>query len=231
MLIWGMVAAGGVPCAGALSLEKVLEETEARYAALEAFTADFVQKTTSAAAQTMATEARGKLYYQKPRKMCWKYEAPEKQTFIIDGDHAWLHVPEENQISLFQADVFLASPVAKTFFDGVVELGKHFRVVLDGDDSTARLAALRLTPKKEDPQVKSLRLWIDLQSYRIVGVETRDALGNTNRLEIRDQKEARRLDPRLFRFEAPAGTVVLDSDGREMTPSEVEKVQKALSRK
>ena len=111
------------------SLDTILAKTEARYQQLRAYTADFDQWTTSAATNTITTEASGKLYYQKPRKMCWKYKVPEAQTFIVNRQYAWLHVPSENQISLFDTKAFFSSPLARTFFDGIFELKKHFKVL------------------------------------------------------------------------------------------------------
>jgi outer membrane lipoprotein carrier protein len=209
-------------------LEEILQKTEARYQQLKAYTADFGQWSTSSATNTMTTEASGKLYYQKPRKMCWKYKTPEVQTFVVNQQYAWLHVPEEKQISLVDAKEFFSSPLAQTFFDGIFELRNHFKVSLDLDNSTKTAAILELIPKKEDPQVKSLRLWIDLRSYNIFNVETQDALGNTNRLMIKKQKEVDRLNPKLFELKIPSETVVLDASGRELSPSEIRKIKRQL---
>jgi hypothetical protein len=57
-------------------------------------------------------------------------------------------------------------------------------------------------------------------------VETRDAIGNINRLVIEGQKEALSLDPRLFHLDIPNGAIVTDAQGRELSPQEIGQVQK-----
>jgi outer membrane lipoprotein carrier protein len=213
------------------SLNEILRKTEAQYQKVQAFTATFRQVTSSAAANSMATEAHGKLYYQKPRQMHWAYEAPEKQVFVANHQLAWLYVPAEKQISLFDAQTFFASPLAQTFFDGIIELRKHFEVSLDRDRSTEEVGVLKLLPKKEDPNIKSLNLTVDLATYRIVSIESLDALGNTNRITLDGQTTLPSVDSGLFQLNIPPSTVVVDSEGREIPPSEVDRLRQKLQSK
>jgi outer membrane lipoprotein carrier protein len=210
-------------------LSEILSKTEAQYRNMQAFTADFQQVTTSSAGSAMGkTEATGKLYYQRPRQMRWEYQKPEKQVFVANQQLAWLHAPSDEQISLFDAKTFFSSPLAQTFFDGIVELRKHFEVNLDSSQSTKAAAVLKLIPKQEDPNIKSLYLWIDLETYRIVSIENRDVLGNANRITLNSQVAQSHLDPRLFQLEIPPSTVVLDMEGRELTPSDIDRLKLKL---
>jgi outer membrane lipoprotein carrier protein len=210
-----------------LSLQDILEKVESHYRGVQAYTAYFKQVTTSAAS-TINTEANGRLYYQKPRQMRWDYESPEIQSFVVNREVAWLYVPVEHQIALFDANAFFSSPLSRAFFDGMFELKRQFHVTLDQHESSQRSSTLLLTPKQEDPNIQSLRLQIDLKTYQIISVETKDALGNTNHIVLESQKEKASLEPRLFQMEVPAATVVVDADGRELAPSEIEKLQQRL---
>lgn len=210
------------------SVNEILHRTESQYKKIQAFTADFRQVTSSAAAGTMANEASGKLYYQKPRQMHWAYETPEKQVFVANQQLAWLYVPAEKQISLFDAKSFFASPLAQTFFDGVVELRNHFDVTLDAKQSSQDFAVLKLLPKKEDPTINVLNLTVDLHTFRISSIESQDALGNTNRIMLESQTGLPSVDAALFQLTIPPSTVVLDPEGREVPPSEVEKLRQKL---
>lgn len=213
------------------SLNEILRKTESQYRKIQAFTADFRQVTSSAAAGSMATEAIGKLYYQKPRQMHWAYESPEEQVFVANQQLAWLYVPAEKQISLFDAKTFFASPLAQTFFDGMVELRNHFDVALDAKRTTQEFAVLKLLPKKEDPNIKSLYLTVDLGTHRISSIETQDALGNTNRITLESQRSLEHVDSALFQLTIPPTTVVVDPEGREIPPSEVDKLRQKLQPK
>lgn len=207
-----------------LTLQEILTKVESHYQNLRAYTAYFKQ-VTSSAATSITTEATGKLYYQKPKQMRWEYETPEVQTFVVNNQLAWLYVPEEKQISLFDANVFFSSPLSRAFFEGMFELKKQFQVVLDHAQSNQQVAVLILTPREEDPNIQSLRLQIDLKNYQILSLETKDALGNTNRILLESQKEKSDQEPRLFKLEVPPSTVVIDPGGRELSAVEIQKLQ------
>ena len=214
-----------------LSMGEILKRTEAHYQEQKAFTADFLQLTTSAATNTITTEASGMLYYQKPRMMRWEYKTPESQIFVANDGLAWLYVPSEHQISLFDATTFFSSPLAQTFFDGISGLQKHFDVSLDPTQSSLATAVLKLVPKKEDPNIKRLRLWIDLKSYRIDRIETQDALANTNLIMLKSQKPAPHLNSDLFQLNVPPSTLVVDTNGQELQQSEINKLKARLRSK
>lgn len=215
-----------------MSLGEIVRKTEATYQQTQAFSARFRQWTTSSAARSMAnTEASGTLYYQKPRQMHWQYDTPEPQIFVANNQLAWLYVPSEKTISLYDADTFFSSPLVQTFFDGILELRRHFEISLDSKQSTKRVAVLKLVPKKEDPNLRSLFLWIELGSYQIKAIESHDALGNVNRVTLESQRTVSNLDPKLFQLEIPPSTVVLDPNGRELSPSDIENLKKKLASK
>ncbi|HOI93649.1 MAG TPA: outer membrane lipoprotein carrier protein LolA [Syntrophobacter fumaroxidans] len=213
-------------------LSDILKKTEANYQKIQAFTANFHQSTTSAAASTMTTtQASGKLFYEKPRQMRWEYEKPEPQVFVANRDLAWLYVPADKQISLFDAKTLFASPLAQTFFDGMVELKKHFQVSLDPKQSSKATAVLRLVPKQEDPNIKALFLRIDLQTYKIITIESHDALGNANRIMLDSQNSVPQLDRKLFELDTPPGITATDMDGRELSPAEIDNLKQKLQSK
>lgn len=229
ILTLSLLLAGGLSRADAtLPMGEILKRTASYYQGLQAFTSEFLQVTTSAATNTVTTEAKGFLYYQKPRQMRWEYVAPEKQVFIANQKLAWLYEPAERQISLFDPAKFFDSPLARTFFDGVAGLRNNFEVSLDNTRSNQSVAVLKLTPKKEDPNITQLRLWIDAETFEITQVETQDALANTNRIILRSQKPTTDLSANLFQFDVPAAASVVDAEGRRLSETEIRKLQQKL---
>jgi outer membrane lipoprotein carrier protein len=221
-----LLFAGRVSAAGSHLLGEILSKTEANYQSIQAFTAIFHQQTTSAAAGALsAGEASGRLYYSRPRQMRWEYDKPEEQVFVANNQVAWLYVRAENQITMFEADKLFASPLARTFFDGAVGLKNYFDVTLESSRSTSTTAVLKLVPKQEDPSVKFLYLWIDLGSYRITRIESHDILGNTNGITLESLTPHSTLDSRLFQLEVPPSSKVFDSEGRELSPTQIEQVR------
>lgn len=211
-------------------LGEILNKTEANYLKVQAFTATFRQMTTSAAAGTITPgEATGRVYYAKPKQMRWEYDKPEEQVFVANNQYAWIYVKGENQISLFDANRLFSSPLAQTFFEGTVGLKNHFDITLDSTQSTKSSAVLKLVPKQEDPNIKLLFLWIDLQTYRISRIESQDILGNTNRITLQSWTPKSGLDPKLFHLDVPSGGKIFDSEGREFPPAEIEQLKGKIS--
>ncbi len=227
VLLLVLCSAGGVSAAGSSPmLGEILARTEANYQNIHAFTAIFRQKTTSAATGTLsAGEARGRLYYAKPRLMRWEYDMPEAQTFVANNQFAWLYAPADNQVTMFDADKLFSAPMARTFFDGALGLKNHFDVTLDPVQSTQNTAVLQLVPKKEDPNVKLAYLWIDLKSYRICRIETHDVLGNSNEISLDSFTPHLGLDPELFRLDVAPSAKIIGVDGRELSPAEIDQLK------
>jgi outer membrane lipoprotein carrier protein len=215
--------------AGPAMLGEILSKTEANYQKIQAFTASFRQTTTSSAAGTLTPgEAVGRLYYAKPRQMRWEYDKPEVQIFVANNQYAWLYVPPENQVTLFDANKLFASPLAQTFFGGAVNLKNHFDVTLDSTQSNKSWGVLKLVPKQEDPNIKLLFLWIDLQNFRISRIESQDILGNTNKIIIESLTPVPNLDQKLFQMDIPQTTKVFDSEGKELNQNEVEQLKNKI---
>jgi outer membrane lipoprotein carrier protein len=212
-----------------LAVNEILKKTGAIYLRTQAFTANFHQSVNSAAASNMTTEASGKLFYEKPRQMRWEYEKPEIQVFVANQQLAWLYAPVEKQITLSDPKRIFSHPLAQAFFDGVDAFKKHYEVTLDHKRSNKEEAVLKLIPKNEDPEIKTLFLSIDLQSYRIAMIEVHNALGNINRITLSSQRAMASLDPKLFQLEVPPAIDVLDAEGRPLTPADLVTLKQRLS--
>jgi outer membrane lipoprotein carrier protein len=206
----------------------ILKKVEASYQQTQAFTASFHQSVTSTAVSTMSTEAAGRLYYEKPRQMRWEYDKPEPQVFVANRQLAWLYVPAEQQISLSDSQKIFSHPLAQTFFEGVGALKKHYETTLDHKQSSKETAVLKLVPRKDDPEIKTLFLSVDLQTYRIVTIEVLNAMGNANRISLDSLKAVASLDPKLFQMDIPPSVEVVNPEGRPLTPAEIERLKVQL---
>ncbi|MEJ5348744.1 MAG: outer membrane lipoprotein carrier protein LolA [Desulfosoma sp.] len=214
--------------AAEISVPEILSKMENTYRTLSAYTADFTQWTTSVASSGATTKAHGVFYYQKPYRMRWEYEAPDRQIFVAFKDTAWLYIPEDRQISLLEMKELLQSPVMRTFFEGVVQLKENFQATLDAASASEETAVLRLTPKQEDPNVRDLRVWVDTTAYTITEIEAHDALGNINRIQFHNQKYVPNLPKELFAFNPDETVVVLDPSGRKLHPEEIGAIKRRL---
>jgi outer membrane lipoprotein carrier protein len=102
-------------------------------------------------------------------------------------------------------------------------------VTLDPIESTQNLAVLKLVPRQEDPSVTFLYLWIDLVSYRICRIQSRDIVGNSNEVTLESFAPHSSLDPALFHLEVPPSAKVIGADGRELSAPEIEQLKARIS--
>ena len=76
------------------TIEKRFEEKYQSAARLEV---TFLERY-SESGQLVRTEA-GKAFFERPGKMRWEYEAPEKNLFLVDGKTAWFYVPADHTVT------------------------------------------------------------------------------------------------------------------------------------
>lgn len=67
---------------------------EARYGAARTLQARFLERYLENG-RLVRAEA-GNAYFLKPGKMRWDYEAPEKNTFLVDGKYVWFYSPADH---------------------------------------------------------------------------------------------------------------------------------------
>lgn len=73
--------------------DNILELFEARYRSAKALSAVFLEQFRDNG-KLIRREA-GRAYFLHPGKMRWDYEAPEKNTFLVDGKYVWFYSPAD----------------------------------------------------------------------------------------------------------------------------------------
>ncbi len=166
--------------------------------------ADFVQKTRSRAT-SLGTSATGKLYFLKPRAIRWDYVEPRQQ-FVISDDKAWLYVPDEKTIYLYQIEQIVSSPLVLSFFSGLGQLSEMFTITrLPPDPDAPTHHRLELLPRESDTPVSRVTLWVAAESYQVVRVQTEDLLGNINEITLSNIQVDATLKPSWFALQVPEG--------------------------
>src|SRR5436189_3656479 len=67
---------------------------EARYRTAKTLEASFLERYTENG-RLVRVEA-GTVYFKRPGKMRWDYQAPERNLFLVDGKTAWFYVPADH---------------------------------------------------------------------------------------------------------------------------------------
>ncbi len=100
-LIWAQQAAGARDRASKTVVTQVVRRFEERYRNAVRLQATFLERYTENG-QVIRMEA-GKAYFQRPGKMRWEYESPEKNIFVVDGKTAWFYVPADHTVTRVSA--------------------------------------------------------------------------------------------------------------------------------
>ncbi len=212
-ILWSVVAAMLVVASPAAAQEKldplvaeILDQVEARYTRA-GFSARF-HLTSTLKAMQVTDEAAGQLFVKYPGKMRWVYETPSPMLFITDGDSLWMYQPDENQVTVGLATEVLGGQEGASFLSDIRLLRKAFRIALDpgGDDDIVRL---KLLPAEETHDIAEVYLKIRRTSHDIVEVITNNLYGDQTRIRLTDFDYDVILPERLFRFDIPPGTDVL----------------------
>ena len=71
------------------SLSQILDAMQKRYQTTQTFKTNFEQTLSSEAFKKVIRTASGTIYFEKPGKVRWVYEKPDKHLFLIDGETYW----------------------------------------------------------------------------------------------------------------------------------------------
>lgn len=187
-----------------LTTSDLVARVQAHYDRTRSLTADFVQETRSRAT-SLGTSARGKLYLLKPRAIRWDYVEPRQQ-FVINAKEAWLYVPDEKTIYLYQLEQIVSSPVVLSFFSGLGRLSEMFSITrLPTDPGPPEQYRLELLPREQESPVSRVILSVAANSYHVVRIQTEDPLGNINEISLTNIQVNSPLESSWFALEVPEG--------------------------
>ncbi len=195
--------------------ESVARDLQQRYDRISDFSTDFVHTYRGGVLKQQATE-RGRLLVKKPGKMRWEYTEPEKKLFVSDGRKIYSYIPQDRQVVVSTMPQDDQAPTPALFLTGKGNIIRDFNVAFDKvADAPAGSVALKLTPKKREPEYESLTLVVDPQSLSLRMLITIDSQGGRSAFTFSNLKENVKLADSHFVFQMPRNVdVVTDSGGR-----------------
>jgi outer membrane lipoprotein carrier protein len=201
--------------ARAESPAEVMDRVQRVYDQAGAFKAYFRQESRLKAAP-QAESAEGWMYFQKPCRMRWQYEAPpeQKKEIVADGSQVWLYMPQDKLVMVYRLDKVLRSDLVMRFFSGMGQFQKDFEVAFRRPPEKGSPYVIDLVPKKPQAELKRLTLTIDPRSYQVEKLEFENALGEESRFSFSRLDLNPRLKAGFFTFTPPPGAqVVKESPG------------------
>jgi outer membrane lipoprotein carrier protein len=197
------------PRGQAATADAVARELQAKYDRVADFSADFVHSYRGGVLKQQATE-RGRLLVKKPGKMRWEYTAPERKLFVSDGRKIYSYIPQDKQVVVSTMPQDAEAPTPALFLTGKGNLTRDFTVVFDTvADAPAGSVALKLTPRRREPEYESLTLVVEQKSMRLLMLITVDAQGGRSAFTFSNLKENIGVADNQFVFQMPRNVDVV----------------------
>jgi outer membrane lipoprotein carrier protein len=209
-------------CAAGRSVAQPAPSTELaqalqkKYTTIRDFSADFTHTYTGGVLKKQITE-RGHLLIKKPGKMRWDYTAPETKQFVSDGVKVYSYIPADKQVIVGTVPQSDGAGSPALFLTGKGDLLRDF-VASAGEvpaGSAPGTRALKLVPRKPQPDYDWLVLLVDPATLALRGMVTADTQGGTSVFAFSNLKENVGTADKEFTFRMPRGVdVITDAGGR-----------------
>src|SRR5205085_2057495 len=144
---------------------------------------------------------QGHLLVKKPGKMLWEYTSPEKKTFVSDGHKLYSYIPREKQVMVSTVPSDEQAPGPALLLTGKGNIARDFNASFDRvAEAPAGTVALRLTPKKHEPDYNSLTLVLQPGTLNLTMLITVDPQGGRSVFTFTNLKENVGLTDKQFVF-------------------------------
>jgi outer membrane lipoprotein-sorting protein len=220
------------------SVKAIAQLLEEHYRNAQTLRAVFLERYSSGPREAIVES--GTVYFRRPGRMRWEYEAPEKKLFLADGKSVWFYVPADHTAT--KAPIKESSdwrtPLA--LLTKNANLSRLcMRIDLIAQKGTpAGHAILRCMPKgekvgKPTAAASSMRdstqlpgaadfvevlLEVNASSGELAGVRIRQPGGIELEYRFGDWQEGLPLPEEMFRFRPPAGVAIVDGSSLNGTP-------------
>jgi outer membrane lipoprotein carrier protein len=200
--------------AQAATADSVARDLQRKYDKVTDFSADFVHSYRGGVLKQQATE-RGTLLVKKPGKMRWEYTAPEKKLFVSDGHKIYSYIPQDKQVIVGTMPTDERAPTPALFLTGKGDLTRDFSAAFDTvAEAPAGSIALKLTPKRREPEYESLTLVVEPNTLALRMLITVDAQGGRSAFTFTNLKENVGVADNQFVFKMPRNVDVQTDGGR-----------------
>ena len=179
-----------------------------RYDTIRDFEADFVQTYQGGLLRTKTTE-QGTVAIKRPGRMRWVYTKPERKEFVSNGQRIYSYLPADKQV-IVSAMPSTEQTTPALFLTGRGHLVRDFTATAgDIPSGLPGMTAIKLVPKKPDPELESLVLGVDPKTLQIRQLVAVDGQGGRSTFTFNNLKENRNLSDKLFEFQVPRGVDVI----------------------
>ncbi len=211
-VFFALLSQGNCAASAPLSISQVLEQIQRRYAVTD-FEAEFVQHS-HLEAMGMVDTAHGHVYFRPPDMMRWHYKTPDEYSIIADSHNVWIYRPMDRQVMVGEAADYFGDKKYAQFFTEPAKLLEGFSIEWGGGNLQSKdVHVLRLLPKKREPNLEEVFLFVSNSTFDILKSVIRNAFGDQTIITFSGFKFNQGLDLSLFKFKIPEGVDVIQLGG------------------
>lgn len=209
----GPGAAAALGTQASASPDEVARDLQRKYDRVNDFSADFIHSYRGGVLKQRTTE-EGRLLVKKPGKMRWEYISPEKKVFVSDGRKLYSYIPQDRQVIVSTVPPDDQAPTPALFLTGKGNITRDFSVAFDKiPEAPAASIALRLNPKKREPEYDWLTLVVQPKTLNLLMLVTVDTQGGRSAFTFSNLKENVGLTDNHFVFRMPRNVDVITDAG------------------
>ena len=191
-----------------------LTALEERYRRASTLQANFLERY-SENGKEVRVEA-GKAYFLRPGKMRWEYEKPEKSVFLVDGKYVWFYAPDDHTATRMPAKKSedWRTPIA--FLTTGMRLSRICSEVGPAPDEKPAKAGngvyrCVLRGAEEEKGSRAQKVWFEVSPQNeLARIVIPQEAGLQIEFEFKDWEWNPALPKKLFQFEPPPGTVIVN---------------------
>jgi outer membrane lipoprotein carrier protein len=194
-----------------VDVPRLLRRTSDAYAGMRTLQARFTMSTENPLIRSRVS-SRGRLYQRRPDRILLRFEDPEGDLILGDGQYFWIYYPstDPGQVIRARAAEGAAGGVdlwAQFVGDPVARFEHSFRGT---ETRGGREVALVTLVPRQDPGYKQLDVAIDTRDFLVRHFEITEHNGTVRRIDLEDLTVNPTLADDLFRFVPPAGVRVVE---------------------
>jgi outer membrane lipoprotein carrier protein len=182
----------------------VLDRIQQHYQSSGSFSAKFTEELTGLGG-TKRTRT-GRVFYKRPGKMRWEFDAPQSETVVSDGHMLYDYQPDLNQVLEVPIKRAFKSAAPLAFLLGMGDIRRDFNATVAASTPSDSLLRVMLLPKGGGDRIE---IGVDPSTYALMAVKVADALGNTTSIRFSEVRTNLSLADSLFNFQVPPGADVV----------------------
>ena len=180
---------------------KLLRLIQKQYQSIRSFSGRFIQTSHRADTEIGPKKAEGLVFYKRPGKMRWLYEAPEEQLLVTNGQTMWLYDPLLENVTVQKLQK-ITEGTALSFLLGLGNLQADFihreisKNLLSGQEGLI----VELEPRKSTANLAFIQLNVHPETYNLQTIGLMDQQDNYRTIQLKNMKYNLEIEDNFFEF-------------------------------